>query len=193
MVKHKTLSLQKILVFAAALVIVAAGGVTISLLVKNDTTDKASASAEATTESTRLFSFNANVAEDWHKGPQNKTSLVIFNADNSCFVSTEYKTGTVDTQVELEKITGSLTANGYTVQVGDTQDLSIETTSAGAKAYKLYQYNVIAADNQEKLYAGQEFGYIQLTGGYIAVEGYCDEATQLVDASEALRGIAFNN
>jgi len=110
---------------------------------------------------------------------------------DSCFTSVQHKTGTVDAVAEVQKGRASLIASGYTVTPGATQTLTIQT-STGPKQYELYQSSVTTPVGASTVLGGQEFGYLQLSNGYIKIMGYCETAKELPATIPALQAIKFD-
>ena len=136
------------------------------------------------------FSFSGT--PNWRQGPTNKTSMALFhNIRDSCFTSTEHYAGTVDAAAELQKAEASLTSRGYTVTPGSTRTLTIQTNT-GPQQYELKQSSVITPSSASKLMGGQEFGYLQLTNGYLKIYGYCETAEQLAATIPALQAVKFD-
>lgn len=137
------------------------------------------------------FSFSANSAPNWRKGPSNKTSLALFYNPYDCFTSVEYKSGTVNIAAELRKSQVDLDGSGYTSTPGTILPVTLRTDT-GRQQYKLQQYIVTGTGSLGKPYGGHEFGYLQLSGGYVKIEGYCDTVTHLSATIPALEAIKFN-
>ncbi len=110
---------------------------------------------------------------------------------DSCFTSVQHKTGTVDAAAELQKTAASLTSQGYTVTPGSTQTLTIQTNT-GPRQYELQQSSVMTPAGANKLLGGQEFGYLQLSNGYLKIMGYCETADELPATIPALQAIKFD-
>lgn len=147
-----------------------------------------------TTEPQSKFSFTG--AEGWFQGATNETSMAVFNTNDtmSCFVSVEYKVGTVDIQEEvlLLESAASKRGAGYQVVFMDSVDMTLKT-STGPLSYSLNQSQVTTSEGADKLKAGQEFGIINLDSHHIKVMGYCDEPSELEATLPALRAIQFND
>lgn len=137
------------------------------------------------------FSFDGTVG--WWQGATNETSMALFhrNTDDGCFVSAQYKTGIVDAAAAIQKTNSALTSSGYSVTPGTTQTLTLQT-KVGLQSYELYQSTVTTPTGAQQVEGGQEFGYVQLAGGYIYIEGYCNTAAELPATIPALQAIKFN-
>lgn len=135
------------------------------------------------------FSFTG--VANWRQGPTNQASMVLFHKSHDCFTSVSYKTGSVDADNEVQKTSTSLARDGYTVTSMGSKTLSLQTTN-GKQSYKLRQLSVTGQGSAGKLKAAQEFGYIQLSNGYVTIEGYCDSTDQLPATIPALQAIKFN-
>jgi hypothetical protein len=71
-------------------------------------------------------------------------------------------------------------------------------TTAGPQHYQLHQYVVSgggggAAQQIEgsQVEGGEEFGYLQLSSGYLKIEGYCNAADELATTIPALQAYEF--
>jgi hypothetical protein len=138
--------------------------------------------------------FSSTGAEGWWQGATNKTSMALFQSTHDCFVSAEYKVGTVNAAGELQKTQSNMTKDGYVVSSVSTQSLTLQTTS-GTRQYELQESNVVTPTNmgtQNKVQGGQEFGYVQLSNGYVKIMGYCNTANELPATIPALQSIKFN-
>jgi hypothetical protein len=135
------------------------------------------------------FSFTGSIG--WWQGATNETSMALFHNAHDCFVSAQHKTGTVNVATELQKTQASLTGSGYTVTPGSTQSIVMQTKT-GPQSYELYQSTVTTPAGANAVEGGQEFGYLQLSDGYLFVEGYCDTAAELPATIPALQAIKFN-
>lgn len=137
---------------------------------------------------TSRFSFSG--APNWRKGPSNATSMALFHT-NGCFTSLEYKTGVVDPATALEKIRADLVSMDYTVALNDTATKRLKSGGQELQ-FQLNQYSVTGLGSGGIAKGGQEFGYLQLTDGYIEVKGFCDTADQLPTSIEALQAVDYN-
>ncbi|MGB3008968.1 MAG: hypothetical protein WBB33_01260 [Candidatus Saccharimonadales bacterium] len=132
-----------------------------------------------------MFSFTG--ADGWKQGPSNTTSMALFY-DHSCFVSVEYKLGTVNEQAELQKVKADLSAIGYTAKpLADTQ-ATIRNGDVDTP-YSLHQFVVTGTEKTPQVKEGQEFGYLQLENGYVISKGYCDTTSQLPLTIPVLKSI----
>ncbi|MEO6761761.1 MAG: hypothetical protein ABI220_05345 [Candidatus Saccharimonadales bacterium] len=134
--------------------------------------------------------FSSTRANGWWQGATNMTSMALFHKYD-CFVSVQHKSGTVDVASELQKSQNEAIGGGHTVTLVGSQTLSLKTTS-GDVQYELQQASVTSPDGTDKLKGGQEFGFVQLSNGYLKVMGYCDTATQLPSTIPALESIKFD-
>ncbi len=136
------------------------------------------------------FSFSGT--PNWWQGATSKSDMALFHTiRDSCFTSVQHKTGTVDAAAELQKTAASLTSQGYTVTPGSTQTLTIQTNT-GPRQYELQQSSVMTPAGANKLLGGQEFGYLQLSNGYLKIMGYCETADELPATIPALQAIKFD-
>lgn len=136
-----------------------------------------------------IFSFTG--ASNWKQGPTNQASMVLFHNTHDCFTSVDYRTGSVDANNEIQKVQKSLAQSGYTVTPGGVETLALQTQN-GQQPYRLQQLSVTGKGNDGKLKAGQAFGFVQLSGGYVKIEAYCDTPGQLPATIPALQAIKFN-
>jgi hypothetical protein len=134
--------------------------------------------------------FSSTGATGWWQGATSKTDIALFHKYD-CFVSVQHKTGIVDTTAELQKTQGLLASEGYTVTPGNTQALTLQTP-AGPQQYELHQSSVTTPTGEHTVKGGQESGYLQLSGSYLFVEGYCDTPDELPSTIPALQSIKFN-
>jgi hypothetical protein len=175
---------------AVSLAIAILGGATYFAFTNQQSIPDVAASPNANSHRTEESRFSFAGAPEWRKGPSNKTSMALFHG-HDCFVSAEYKPGTVEVSAELEKIKTSLTDMGYTVTTGVTLTNTLQTDQ-GSKEYELHQYSVTGAGSAGQVKGGQEYGYLQLSDGYVQIEGHCDSADQLPSTIPALLAIKFN-
>ncbi len=112
-------------------------------------------------------------------------------ASDGCFASAEYHAGTVNVAVELQKNQTTLSSTGHTVSLAGTQNLALQT-GAGPIQYQLQQYNLGGSDNAGRIMEGQEFGYAQLSGGYVKLMAYCNTADELTATIPALQAFKFD-
>lgn len=189
---HKTQTQRnhkKLHALTVALLIIAAASGTAYLFSKSSNkVSTAAVKADApASKSKSPFSFTG--APGWRKGPSNSTSLALFH-DNGCFVSAEYKAGTVDKDAELEKTHSSLTEMGYTDTLTASPTVSIQIGEE-ERRYQLNQFTVTGEGSAGEIQRGQEFGYIQLTDGHVKVSGYCNTSNQLPHTVPALKAMNF--
>jgi hypothetical protein len=193
LIKQKEQQMPRILRrknFVIAGLVLVLGAATAGIVIFRANSSAANAPANPPVGAAVPSQFSFTGAADWWQGATNKTSMALFHKYD-CFTSVEHKTGTVDVASELQKMQDMLSSDGYTVAPGSTQTLTLQTT-AGPKQYELHQSSVTTPADANKVKGGQEFGYIQLSAGYIKVMGYCDTADQLPATLPALQGIKFN-
>lgn len=139
------------------------------------------------------FSFEGH--KDWWLGPTTSTSIVLLNEQNheACFVSAEYKPGSVDVKSQIEQYKQDVSKYGKDYQVKDIQtvDMELQTNFEPVK-YSLHQSEIVAPANQTNLKLGQEYGYIEFDHGYVAIQGFCDTPEQLEATIEAIAAIVFH-
>jgi len=118
--------------------------------------------------------------------------MALFSKTTPCFVSAERKDGLVDATSEEQKSLDMLTDDGYGISSERTESL---TMLVGTKPvqYELYQSAVVTPEGSLKVKGGQEFGYVQLTGEFVKVIGYCDNFEQLSDTLAALKAFKYDN
>ena len=186
--KHKHLALNRytasILVF---LIIAAVSFVAVTKYNRTDAVTPAKPAVGAAVKS----KFSSTGTAGWWQGASNETSMALFQNSHACFTSVEYKTGTMDAAAALQKAQTMLTNDGYTVTPGSVQTMTLQTTS-GPQQYELHQSSVTSPSGSNKIEGGQEFGYVQLPGGYVKVEGYCDSADELPATIPALQTVTFD-
>ena len=188
--KHNRIRLNR---YTAGLLIflVVAGASAVVVILYNRTDAAPAVRPTVGTAVPSQFSFSGT--PNWRQGPTNKTSMALFhNIRDSCFTSVEHKTGTVDAGAELQKTQASLTSEGYTITPGSTQTLTMQTNT-GSKQYELQQSAVTTPAGASTLMGGQEFGYLQLTNGYLKIYGYCETAEELSATIPALQAIKFDS
>jgi hypothetical protein len=196
--KHKQYHLKSNRSLFVLLIIAVLAATFIAIIVYRDDTAASSSSAkpDANVSKQPLFSFDTKKAPGWWQGATNDTSMAVFdkNQVHECFVSAEYKKGTVNADAEINKINTELTQSGggYTVTALGSQAIELQTSSEPLQ-YELLQSSVSTPAGAEKLKGGQEFGFVQLSGGYIKIMGYCDTPEQLPNTIESLQAIRFSN
>ena len=177
-----------------AILVIAAAAFTV-FIIKPGSTDAASSTKTAAVKpATPDFSFTG--AAGWVQGPTNKTSMALFHgssiaqpAADGCFTSIEHKTGTVDVAAQLHKQQASLASSGATMMALSTPTTTIQTT-AGPQRYQLHQYRLTGGSTQ--LMGGLELGYVQLSDGYLVMQGHCNTADQLAVTIPALQAYRFD-
>lgn len=173
-------------VFVILAVVIA---VYIVFTIQNDPAEGvASQKSESIQSNKSQFSFTG--APGWRQGPSNETSMALFHG-HDCFVSTEYKPGTVTVSARLQKIQTDLTSMGYTITPNETLTIELRSNE-GPKQYQLHQYAVAGVGSAGQVKGAQEYGYLQLSDGYVEIEGYCDATDQLPATLPALQAIKFN-
>jgi len=137
--------------------------------------------------------FKFTGATDWWQGATNKTSMALFHTlQDGCFVSVQYKTGSIAAdQTNFQKTEDQLTSAGHVITPVATKVMTVQTNS-GSKQYQLQQSSVTSPTGTSQVLGGQEFGYIQLSNGYLYIEGYCNASTELASTIPALQAVTFN-
>lgn len=192
-IKQKLLSKFKVILTVAAIVLVASAGAGALFVLNNE--PEVSADPTSTAEKSRgpgksLFSFTG--VEGWWQGATSKTSMALFEKEKGCFTSVEYKAGTVDADAELEKEREIHIKDGRTVTSLGTQVLTMQVSS-GPQKYELHQSAIATPPGALKVKGAQEFGYLQLSGGYIKIMGYCDVFNDLPATVAALQAIKYKH
>ena len=118
--------------------------------------------------------------------------MAVFHTPHDCFVSAEYHAGDINIASALQQYQTGLTSGGYTITPSSNQVLTLKTNT-GNGHYQLQQYTVSETGSGGAPEGGQEFGYLQLTNGYVKLEGYCDTANELAETLPALQAIAFDS
>lgn len=173
---------------AAFTILIVIAGLYFVFNTKPDTSSPATSTVNTPSQSdTSRFSFSG--APNWRKGPSNSTSIALFHS-NGCFTSLEYKTGVANPATALEKIRADLVSMDYTVSPGATATTSLKSDGRDLQ-FQLNQYSVSGMGSGGEAKGGQEFGYLQLTDGYIEVKGFCDTADQLPTSIEALQAVEY--
>lgn len=185
-------SKSKTLILSTIIAIVLLGGLTAFLVIRNST----QVSADTTKNSPAASHFSFIGATGWWQGATNETSMALFdkNETKACFTSAEYIAGTVDISPEVQKTQNlaSLKGDGYVVTSIGVKEMNIQT-SEGEKTYSLHQSSVVTPAGFDKLKGGQEFGFVELTNGYIKIMGYCDTPEQLANTLPSLQAIKFSD
>lgn len=192
--KHYQFKLHHLLAIATIIAIVVAIFAA-SVVYRDRATASTSSESATNTLSHSPFSFDAQKAPGWWQGATNETSMAIFDEDevSKCFVSAEYIKGIVNADVEIQKINTQLTesGNGYIITPLASQTLELQT-DAKPLPYELRQSSVSTPQGAEKVKGGQEFGFIQLSNGYVKIMGYCDNPEQLASTLASLQAIKLD-
>ena len=183
--KHNRLKLGRYALALVLLILVAATSVVL-LHRRTDASPAVKPAVGAAVPS--VFSFAGT--SGWWQGATNKTSMALFHNSDGCFTSVQYSTGTVDATAELQKFSVSQAGYGGSSTPGAVLPVALQTNT-GSQQYQLHQYTLTGASG-EKLMTGLELGYLQLTGGYVKVEGHCDTPDQLPATIPALRSVKFD-
>lgn len=187
--KHSIFSFNRYAISFLGLpvVLVAILGVIVALRAQTEAAPAAKPNVAAAV--TSQFTFTG--ATGWTQGATNKTSKALFHKYD-CFTSVEHDTGTIEAdQAKFQKTEANLTGNGYVVTQGATVAATMQTNS-GERAYQVQQSSVTTPAGASKIEGGQEFGYVQLPGGYLKISGYCDTADELSSTIPALSAIKFD-
>jgi ABC-type antimicrobial peptide transport system permease subunit len=173
---------------AIVIVVAAVSGMLIWNRTRTDAVSRSKRTSTAPVVS--MFSFMG--VSGWWRGATNRTSMALFDTDTTdgCFVSDQYQTGTVDVAAELQSNQNTLIAGGYSIASAGTQESTLQANASPVQ-YQLAQYSVTSSPTASQVMGGQEFGYVQLTGGYIKIMGYCNAADELSTTIPALQAITF--
>lgn len=172
----------------AATAVACVVGYFIFSLVPNNTDVAAVTEEPGVNITSSRFTFSG--VNDWRQGPTNKTSMVLFYG-HDCFVLAKYDAGSIDIDAALEKHRDNLTSTGYNISLLATRSIDVDV-SGKVKQFELNQYDAGGNGGAGKIKEGQELGYLQLSDGYIEIEGYCDTADQLPSTISAIEAIRFN-
>lgn len=164
------------------------GGV---LFTKHDNVKASTTPAAKPSSQQSKFTFNSSMAPNWRQGPTNQTSLALFSNDHSCFLSFQYKDGTIVAADALQQTQDSLSKDGYKSIGIKTLDTSIQS-STSTEQYELHQYSVTGSGSAGQVYGGQEFGYLTLPNNHVFVQGNCNTAEQLLTTIEALQAVKLD-
>jgi len=103
-----------------------------------------------------------------------------------CFVMAFYQKGTIDIANTLKEVLNTKD-DSMTVNPTGTTQLSM-LTPEGKKDYVLHQYDYVTAS---AIQHGNEYGFIQLSDGYIKITGVCPTADMLPSTQAALSAISL--
>lgn len=183
-IKHKYL----ILLIGVVIVIILGVIIGSVMAIRHTASDAMQRAASKPEDATPDFSFSG--MNGWWQGATNKTSMAVFRNDQKCFISAEYKLGTVDVTTALQQIQAGLAKSGFVSSPGAVQALTLQT-SAGPQQYRLHQFTV-SGSGALKVEGGQAYGYLPLDRDYLFVQASCDTANDLPTTIPALRAISFN-
>jgi hypothetical protein len=185
--KPKYLTL-KISSLAVAVVAVAMVGIT---TMKHNRTDAATPVKPAVGAAVPS-NFSTTGVQGWWQGATRKNDMALFQNNHDCFTSVQYYTGTIDAVAELQKLSVSQAGTGGSSTPGAVVPLTLQMNS-GNKQYDLHQYSLTSADSSHPVMGGLELGYVQLSGGYVKVEGHCNTPDQLSATFPALQSVKYDN
>lgn len=181
----------KLKVSVAAFLVVAIAISTVVALQRYRTTTASNDTPPVGAAVPSQFSFTG--ATGWWQGATNETSMALFHrTQDGCFVSAQHKTGSIAAdKAKLQKNDADLIKNGYKIASVGTKTLTVQTNS-GKQKYELQQSAVATPKGADKIMGGQEFGYLQLSDGYLFFEGYCNSAAKLPATIAALEAVTFD-
>jgi hypothetical protein len=202
----KSLKFKIIVPAAALLVLVAGGALAYTLISRPVSADKAT--------STTTFNFDASKAPGWWTGgtidsstdksadntPQPTIMMIIGQGSKEhgheggdCFVQYEYWANNSKDPEEVvsESATPSdpSTSGTFALQPTNIVSLTIKTPS-GDTPFQLHQYNVTGPDASQ-MSDGEEFGAFKAGTGYIDVRGYCKTADELSVSLPVFSAVSF--
>lgn len=148
----------------------------------------AAAPATAATTPASMFSFDASAAPSWRQGPTDATSMALFKNDSECFVAVLFTAA--DQAPETQKTLESLKADGYTITPVGTPAAAF-SGPGGKTEYLLSQYSVTGIEGPNAVYKSQEFASVPVSGGFVKVQGYCANPSDLAATVTALNALAF--
>lgn len=188
---HKRQQLRRNLIISLIIFAIAAtaSGLVMKFYIAPDKTVKPATMTGLDQKTPGNPQFTFAPTADWRQGPVDKVSLAAFhNGNDSCFISVQQKTGSVDAVAAIQKSQDSLRTSGYTVTPAAIVPMKLQT-NAGPLSYELYQYAITGGSSQ--LLGGQAQGYLAVPNGYIKVEAHCSTVDQLSATLPPLRAISF--
>jgi len=191
--KHRIFNRYTISSLAVVAIMVASLGV---YLVKSNGSAAAAQTPKAkvpisNTDVRSKFSFSS--APLWYQGATNETSMALFHHQDGCFVSVQYKTGTVDETSALQSIISTGSKGGIVDTPAGLQTLTMQT-NMGTQQYQLHQYNATGSISDGMgPEGGQEYGYVTVPNGYIMVQGNCTTVAELPSTLTALQAVKFDS
>ena len=189
----KTFRISVCVIVVAILAVAVLFATGIISTVKN-TQESANSPESAKVAEKELFSFID--IEGWRKGPSNATSMAVFGNDDltkvsPCFISVEYKKGTVDEDKKHLDNLETLTKTGdFDVEELQTATLGMQTTK-GKATYSLHLLRLNSSGGQD-IMSGNGLGYLQLSDGYIKITANCNTAEELPSTFPALESIKID-
>jgi hypothetical protein len=132
----------------------------------------------------------AAVPSGWRRGPSSASSLALFNHDDSCFVSLDRRSGTIDTVKAQADYQAGLQAHGYKV----TAETALSGTFAGGSGplnYQLQSYQIGGAGSAGAVYPAQALGYLVRVNTYVTLQANCQRADQLPTTTTALNAVTL--
>lgn len=202
---------KKILIIIALIVFIIAG---IAFLMRD--TLESFIAHKPTPSPSLVFSFNTKTALDWWAGDNFDSRATVTNdyqgstpieklpvagrvinqggskdhPANGCFVMYSYYDYAADTvALQKEREEGMTAKSSLTMEHYGTHSMAIDTPE-GVKTYQLSQYG-ISGPGSETMMRGVELGYVNLSNGYITIEGDCQEPNMLDTTIEAIQSIAL--
>lgn len=148
-----------------------------------------------------LFSYNSPKASSWWRGAtedtseQSRKSILLFDkkplGSGSCHISASVESGTISIKAKLKEIATTANSGGYSTKQTGTRQMSL-ATSSGLKEYTLYQFQS-RSPSSNPIKEGYEYGFVQLPGSYVQINGVCSTNKQLRTTLAALEAISFDS
>jgi len=111
-------------------------------------------------------------------------------AIDSCFVMYEYYDYITDTNALIkQKQDGATVASELIYNKLNTETTTIDTPE-GVKSYELHEY-AISGPGSKQMQRGMSFGYIDLSDGYISINGICPEGNQMSSTILGMKSISL--
>jgi hypothetical protein len=134
-----------------------------------------------------MFTFDASKATEWHLGPTNQTSIALFFNKGDCFTSIGYNPGQVDDTAQNTQAIATMKGQGNADVTVTNQSLVLHANT-GDIPYTLHLYS--STSGQSSYYQYQEAAYVNETGHYYSITGYCKVGSNLTATIDALNAIS---
>ena len=190
---HRRFPLNRYGVGVLLLMIIVVATGCILILNHKKTADAAKSNSAPAKEVVSMFSFGG--ASGWTKGPTNGTSMALFHTGiDGCFVSAEYKTGTIDPAAAVQQWSSQAASDGHAATEVAAKDMTIKTNT-GVKNYTLHEFNLAGDEDHNAaspLMTGVDLGYLPLSKGYIKFTGDCNTADELPPTLDVFMSYKFD-